>query len=76
MPNTADQLQLTRTCGHKPYKLRMKSSTLHQRRQMKSPLELFSKSLVRPNLDHFQPFGFPVFVLDANVQAGKKLPKW
>ena len=39
-------------------------------------MELFSKLPVRPNLDHFQPFGCPVFVLDANMQAGKKIPKW
>ena len=43
---------------------------------MKSPIELFSKSPVWPNLDHFQPFGCPVFVLDANMQFGKKIPKW
>jgi hypothetical protein len=28
------------------------------------------------DLNHFQPFGCPVFNLDANMQAGKKLPKW
>jgi hypothetical protein len=27
-------------------------------------------------LNHFQPFGCPVFVLDNKMQSGKKLPKW
>ena len=43
---------------------------------MKLPIELFSKSLVRPNLDHFKSFGCPVFVLDANMQSGRAIPKW
>jgi hypothetical protein len=43
---------------------------------MKSPIELFSKSPMRPNLDNFQPFRCPLFVLDANMQSGKKIPKW
>jgi hypothetical protein len=64
-----------------PYALRTANEIFNNaptttRPDMKLPLELFSKSPVRPNLDHFQPFGCPVFVLDANMQAGKKLPKW
>ena len=41
-----------------------------------SPFELFARSEVTPNLNHFQPFGCPVFVLDNKMQSGKKLPKW
>jgi hypothetical protein len=64
-----------------PYALRTANEVFNNaptttRPDMKSPIELFSKSPVRPNLDHFQPFGCPVFVLDANMQSGKKIPKW
>jgi hypothetical protein len=46
------------------------------REDHKSPFELFARSEVIPNLNHFQPFGCPVFVLDNQMQSGKKLPKW
>jgi hypothetical protein len=64
-----------------PYALRTANEVFNNaptttRPDMKSPIELLSKSSVRPNLDHFQPFGCPVFVLDANMQSGKKIPKW
>ena len=49
---------------------------LEERIQHKSPFELFARSEVTPNLNHFQPFGCPVFVLDNKMQSGKKLPKW
>ena len=41
-----------------------------------SPIELFSHSKVRPNLEHFHPFGCPVYVLDERLQGGNKLPRW
>ncbi len=64
-----------------PYALRTANEVFNNaptttRPDMKSPIELFSKSPVRPNLDHFQPFGCPTFVLAANMQSGKKIPKW
>jgi hypothetical protein len=64
-----------------PYALRTANEVFNNeptttRKDMKSPIELFSKSPVRPNLDNFQPFGCPLFVLDANMQSGKKIPKW
>ena len=64
-----------------PYALRtanevFNNAPLTARGDMKSPLELFSKSPVRPNLENFQPFGCPAFVLDHRMQAGQKLPKW
>lgn len=42
----------------------------------KSPLSLFSGTEVEPNLDHFHPFGCPVYVLDSNLQAQQSLNKW
>jgi hypothetical protein len=40
------------------------------------PAELFHGTKVRPNLNHFYPFGCPVFVLNERMQAGQKIPKW
>ncbi|KAI2514132.1 hypothetical protein MHU86_25 [Fragilaria crotonensis] len=64
-----------------PYALRVanevhNSTASSGREDLKSPFELFAKSEVTPNLNHFQPFGCPVFVLDNKMQSGKKLPKW
>ena len=64
-----------------PYALRVanevhNSTATLGREDFKSPFELFAKSEVTPNLNHFQPFGCPVFVLDNKMQSGKKLPKW
>ena len=46
------------------------------RADSRSPTELFTSSEVKPNLDHFKPFGCPVYVLDNAMQAGKKISKW
>jgi hypothetical protein len=64
-----------------PYALRVanevhNSTATLGREDLKSPFELFAKSEVNLNLNHFQPFGCPVFVLDSKMQAGQKLPKW
>lgn len=64
-----------------PYALRVanevhNSTAVSGRVDFKSPIELFAKSEVTPNLNHFQPFGCPVFVLDNKMQSGNKLPKW
>ncbi len=69
-----------------PYALRASNKVFNNaptttRPDMKSPIELFSKLPVRPNLDHLQPFGCPVFVLDANIQlersqSGNSGPEW
>ncbi|KAI2501071.1 hypothetical protein MHU86_13425 [Fragilaria crotonensis] len=64
-----------------PYALRV-ANEIHNstptigRVDHKSPFELFARSEVTPNLNHFQPFGCPVFVLDNKMQSGQKLPKW
>jgi Reverse transcriptase (RNA-dependent DNA polymerase)/GAG-pre-integrase domain len=64
-----------------PYALRVANEVHNStptigRQDLKSPFELFAKSEIMPNLNHFQPFGCPVFVLDNKMQSGKKLPKW
>ena len=64
-----------------PYALRMANEVHNStptigREDHKSPFELFARSEVTPNLNHFQPFGCPVFVLDNKMQSGQKLPKW
>ena len=42
----------------------------------KSPLQIFSSSRVRPNLQHLHPFGCPVYVLASQLQNHQKLPRW
>ncbi len=64
-----------------PYPLRManevhNSTPITGNKNGVTPMELFHKSKVQPNLKHFYPFGCPVFVLKDQMQAGKKLPKW
>jgi hypothetical protein len=41
-----------------------------------SPLLLFSGTDVQLNLQHFHPFGCPVYVLEAPLQTGNLFPKW
>ena len=41
-----------------------------------SPLERFSNVPIRPKINHFRPFGCPVYVLQGKLQAGQKGPKW
>jgi hypothetical protein len=41
-----------------------------------SPLELVCGSKVRVNTLEQHPFGCPAYVLDGDLQNGKKIPKW
>jgi Reverse transcriptase (RNA-dependent DNA polymerase)/GAG-pre-integrase domain len=41
-----------------------------------SPIELFSQVDVKPQVKFTHTFGSPVYVLDADIQAGKQKPKW
>ena len=41
-----------------------------------SPIALYSRSRVLPNLNHLHPFGCPVYVLNEKMQSDKKGPKW
>ena len=62
-----------------PYALRL-ANEVHKaslrKKDGKSPLELFSSSPVAPDFKHLQPFGCPVYVLDAKIQGGNKGAKW
>jgi hypothetical protein len=42
----------------------------------KSPLSRFSGTEVESNLDHFHPFGSPVYMLESSLQALKSHNKW
>jgi hypothetical protein len=44
--------------------------------KIRSPIELISNTNAMPNLHHDHPFGCPVFVLNNDLQSGKKIPKW
>jgi len=41
-----------------------------------SPLSKFSNTNVEPNLNHFHPFGSPVYVLENSLQGQKSHNKW
>jgi hypothetical protein len=64
-----------------PYAIRL-ANEVHNatpdilRTDLKSPLELFTKSSVTPDLGHFRPFACPVYVLDNSLQQGMKIDKW
>jgi hypothetical protein len=62
-----------------PFALRLASEIdqiIPKRSNTKSPLELFTGVDVRPKTNHFRPFGCPVYVLNAPLQAGQSQPKW
>ena len=62
-----------------PYALRHVSYLFNhfpRRGKTESPLEIFSSSRVRPNLQHLHPFGCPVYVLAHQLQNYQKLPRW
>ena len=42
----------------------------------RTPIELFSKTGVAPNANHWHTFGSPVYCLDNALQAGRKINKW
>jgi hypothetical protein len=41
-----------------------------------SPLSRFSGTVVEANLDHFHPFGSPVYILEGKLQAQQSYNKW
>ena len=64
-----------------PYALRVANEVHNStpditRTDGKSPISMFTSSDIMPNLDHFKPFGCPVYVLDNAMQSGKKISKW
>ena len=64
-----------------PYAVRAASNALNnapslQHPKRKTPLQMFSKSEVQPNVKHYQTFGCPAYVLDSALQAQKPHHKW
>jgi Reverse transcriptase (RNA-dependent DNA polymerase)/GAG-pre-integrase domain len=62
-----------------PYALRHANHSINHTpfpKQDQTPIELFSKTTMDPNLKQHHPFGCPAYVLDGHVQSGKKAPKW
>jgi hypothetical protein len=62
-----------------PFALRLASEigrTMPRPLNTTSPLEQFSRVSIRPKISHFHPFGCPVWVLAAPLQAGQSIPKW
>jgi hypothetical protein len=41
-----------------------------------SPIEVFSAVPVQPNLKFFHTFGCPMYVLNTNLQSGRRISKW
>jgi hypothetical protein len=41
-----------------------------------TPIEMFSKTRIAPNLNHKHTFGCPMYILDNLLQAGHKISKW
>jgi hypothetical protein len=56
--------------------LEIKSDVASSQILMKNLLSRFSGTEVEVNLDHFHPFGSPVYVLKANLQSLKSHNKW
>ena len=62
-----------------PYALRHASYVrrlMPRENHSKSPEEFFTKSQVRPTTKFLHVFGCPVYVLQADLQSGKSIPKW
>ena len=62
-----------------PYALRMANDILNATPSVKgeeAPLNLFAQTTIATNPKHWYPFGCPVYALDNDLQAGKKIDKW
>jgi len=62
-----------------PYAIRMANDVRNATPNTKAniaPLEKFSGTTLKTKLSDFHPFGCPAYVLDSNLQARKKIPKW
>lgn len=62
-----------------PYAVRMANDVFNATPDLKRkhvPIEAFSGTKVTMNPSHFSHFGCPVYVLDNDLQAGKKINKW
>ena len=64
-----------------PYALRMANDNLNETPNMmdesrRSPLQMFSNSMVQCNVKHAKTFGCPCYVLDNSLQSGTIFHKW
>lgn len=62
-----------------PYALRMANDILNESPNMvtgKIPINEFARSTISSNPKHWNTFGCPVYVLDNDLQSGKKIEKW
>jgi hypothetical protein len=67
------------TLLYKPYAVRHASDIINHTpglRRGHTPISAFPDADVRINSKHGHPFGAPVYVLDNDLQAKKKAPKW
>ena len=62
-----------------PYALRIANAVLNETPSLvtgKIPLNDFTKSNISCNMRHWHTFGCPVYILDNDLQSGKKIDKW
>ena len=62
-----------------PYALRMVNDILNATLNLKTgntPLNAFAQSDITSNPKHWYSFACPVYILDSDFQAGKKISKW
>ena len=62
-----------------PYALRIANEVLNESPNLitgKIPLNDFSRSQITTNVKHWHTFGCPVYILDNDLQSGKKIDKW
>jgi Reverse transcriptase (RNA-dependent DNA polymerase)/GAG-pre-integrase domain len=62
-----------------PYALRKANDSLNKSTHPKhgcSPMELFTRTKVLPNVAEDHPFGCPAYALESNLQNQKKVNKW
>ena len=62
-----------------PYALRVANLILNETPNLitgKIPYNDFTKSPIHNNMKHWHTFGCPVYILDNDLQSGKKIDKW
>lgn len=62
-----------------PYALRVANAVLNESPSLitgKVPINEFANSNINHNMNHWHTFGCPVYILDNDLQSGKKIDKW
>ena len=64
-----------------PYAIRHANNCINatpslQDKHLRSPLQLFTRTMVEVNKKHWKPFGAPVYVLESELQANKPFHTW